>query len=72
MKTGEPVGEEKMLQRLSEAEKTGMIEGGIANAQDEPTQVWKSRLKPSRVLAILGTAGSSIRRVLARATKRVR
>ncbi|MGD0977533.1 MAG: exosortase/archaeosortase family protein [Candidatus Bathyarchaeia archaeon] len=44
-KTGEPIDYEEVLHRLSEAERTGIIEDGVANVQDEPTQVWKSHLK---------------------------
>jgi exosortase len=47
-KTGEPIEDEKMLQKLSETEKTGIIKGGIGNVQDDPTQIWRSRLKPSK------------------------
>jgi exosortase/archaeosortase family protein len=48
MKTGELLRDEEMLQRLYHAERTGMIRGGIANVQDEPTQVWRGRLKISK------------------------
>jgi hypothetical protein len=34
--------EEEMLQKLREAEKTGMIKREIANVRDEPTQIWKT------------------------------
>jgi exosortase len=40
-KTGEPLKDEEMLQRLRYAERTGIVEGDIANVQDEPTQVWR-------------------------------
>jgi exosortase/archaeosortase family protein len=42
-KTGEPLKDEEMLQRLYHAERTGIVEGDIANVQDEPTQVWRGR-----------------------------
>jgi len=47
-KTGEPIGDEEMLQRLFEAKKTGIIEDGVVNVQDEPTQVWKSHMRTPR------------------------
>jgi hypothetical protein len=47
-KTGEPLKDEEMLQRLYHAERTGIIEGDIANVQDEPTQVWRGQLKLSK------------------------
>jgi exosortase/archaeosortase family protein len=42
-KTGEPLKDEEMLQRLYQTERTGLVEGDIANVQDEPTQVWRGR-----------------------------
>jgi hypothetical protein len=42
---GEPIEEEKMLQKLSEAEKTGIIKGNIANVQDQPTKIWKTQME---------------------------
>ncbi len=47
-KTGEPLKDEEMLQGLYHAERTGIIEGDIANVQDEPTQVWRGQLKLSK------------------------
>ena len=47
-RTGEPLKDEEMLQRLYHAERTGMIKGDVANVQDEPTQVWRSQLKLSK------------------------
>lgn len=44
-KTGEPIKDEEMLQRLYHVERTGIVEGDIANVQDEPTRVWRGRLK---------------------------
>jgi hypothetical protein len=44
-KTNEPIEQEKILQKLSEAEKAGMIKSEIANVQDIPTHVWKSQVK---------------------------
>lgn len=41
---GEPIEEEKLLQRLSEVEKTGIIKSEIASIQDEPTQIWKTQM----------------------------
>jgi exosortase len=43
-RTGEPIREEKLLHRLSEAEKTGIIKSAIASIQDEPTQIWKTQI----------------------------
>jgi len=43
-RTGEPVQEEKLLQRLTEAEKTDIIKSAIASVQDEPTRVWKTQI----------------------------
>jgi exosortase len=42
-KTSEPLEEQKLLQKLSETEKTGIIKSNIANIHDEPTQVWKTQ-----------------------------
>jgi exosortase len=47
-KTDELINDEEVLHRLYDAEKTGIIEGGVANVQDVPTQVWKSNLKLPR------------------------
>jgi exosortase len=47
-KTGESIAYQEMLRRLSQAERTGIIEAGVANVEDEPTQVWRSHLKPSK------------------------
>jgi hypothetical protein len=47
-KTGKSIDKEEMLQRLSEAERTGIVERGVASVQDEPTQVWKGLLSPKR------------------------
>jgi len=44
-KTGQAIEEEKMLQKLSELEKTGIIKSDIANVQDEPKQIWKAQTK---------------------------
>jgi exosortase len=41
-RTGEIIEEEKLLHKLSEAEKTGIIKSEIASKQDEPTQIWKA------------------------------
>jgi len=43
-RTGEPIEEEKLLQRLAEAEKTGIIKRDLASIQDEPTQIWKTQI----------------------------
>lgn len=44
---GEPIEEEKLLNEISEAEKTGLIKSGIANNQDEPIKIWKTQF-PAR------------------------
>ena len=41
IKTVLQIEKEELLQRLSETEKTGIVEGRIANVQDEPTRIWK-------------------------------
>jgi len=43
-RTGEPIEEEKLLHKLSEAEKTGIIKSDIASNRDEPTQIWKTQM----------------------------
>jgi exosortase len=43
-KIGEPIPQEKLLQKLSETEKIGIIKSSIANIHDEPTQVWKTQM----------------------------
>jgi len=43
-RTGEPIEEEKLLQKLTEAEKTGIIKSAIASIQDEPTRIWKTQI----------------------------
>jgi exosortase len=42
---GDSVDSEELLQKLSEAEKTGIIRSEIASVYDEPTKVWKSQLR---------------------------
>ncbi len=42
--TGLQIGEKGLLQRLSEAEKTGIAESAITNIQDEPTHIWKTNM----------------------------
>jgi len=43
-KTGQPIDEKELLQRLSETEKTSIIKREIANVQDEPTVTWKTNM----------------------------
>jgi len=43
-RTGESVKDEKMLERLIEAEKAGIIKNEIANVQDQPTRIWKTQM----------------------------
>jgi hypothetical protein len=40
--TGEPIKDEEMLQRLSNVERTGIIERIVAKVKDEPYRVWRS------------------------------
>jgi len=49
-KTGESIEDEEMLRMLVRAERTGIIEAHVANVKDEPTQVWRSQLKLSKVI----------------------
>jgi exosortase len=44
-KIGKPIEDEELFQKLSETEETGIIKSEIANIQDEPAQIWKSRMK---------------------------
>jgi exosortase len=50
------IDEKDLLQKLSETEKTGIIESAIANIQDEPTRTWKTKMttKKSREHKHLG------------------
>jgi exosortase len=43
-KTGAKIDEKDLLQKLSEAQKTGIIESATANIQDEPTRTWKTKM----------------------------
>lgn len=43
-RTGEPIEEEKLLHKLRELERTGMIKDDIASIRDEPTIIWKTQL----------------------------
>jgi exosortase len=43
-KIGFLIEEKDLLQKLSETEKTGIIESAIANIQDEPTRTWKTKM----------------------------
>jgi len=47
-RTGEPIEEEKLLQKLREIEKTDIIKGDIANIRDEPTMIWKTQITMRR------------------------
>jgi len=40
--TGKTVGKEKLMQKLTEAEKIGIIKKDIANRRDEPVQIWRT------------------------------
>ena len=42
---GLTIDDEQLLSKLSDLEKTGIIKSEIANIQDEPAQIWKSRMK---------------------------
>ena len=41
---GQPINKEKLLQILTEIEKTGIIKSEVANKEDEPTQIWKTAM----------------------------
>jgi len=43
-RTGQFVTEEKLLQKLSQAENSGLIKSEIANVNDEPTHIWKTQM----------------------------
>ncbi len=43
-RTGIQIEEKDLVQKLSETEKTGIIASAIANVQDEPTRIWKTKL----------------------------
>jgi exosortase len=43
-RTGEPIEDEKLLQKLRELEKTDIIKGDITNIRDEPTMIWKTQM----------------------------
>lgn len=43
-RTGKPVDKEQLLHELSAIEKTGILKRVIANRDDEPTLVWKTRM----------------------------
>jgi exosortase len=45
-KTGKNIEKEELLNRISEAEKTGIIKSHIENNQDEPIQTWKAQMAP--------------------------
>jgi exosortase len=47
-KTGLQIGEKDLLEKLSETEKTGIIESAIANIQDEPTRTWKTKMTTTK------------------------
>ncbi len=42
--TGQTTSKEELIQRLSDAEKTGIVEKKIANIEDEPVQAWKTEI----------------------------
>jgi exosortase len=44
-RTGEPIETERLLQKLWEAERIGIVRSDIANIQDEPIRIWKSQMK---------------------------
>jgi exosortase len=43
-KTTQPIEEQKLLQKLLETEKIGIVKGYIANKHDNPTQIWKTQM----------------------------
>jgi len=42
--TGKTINKQQLLEKLSEIENTGIIKSSVANKQDEPLQVWKTRM----------------------------
>lgn len=46
--TGETIKEEKLFQKLVEAEKTGVIRSSVTNQYDEPIQIWKTQVNFKR------------------------
>jgi hypothetical protein len=40
--TGKPIARAEMLEKLSQIEKTGLIQRTVGNRNDEPTQAWKT------------------------------
>ncbi len=43
-KTGESIEAKKALERLTEAERAGIVKREIASIKDEPTQIWKTQM----------------------------
>jgi len=41
---GKPIDKEKLLQMLTEIEKTGIIKSEVVSREDDPTQIWKTAL----------------------------
>ena len=47
-KTGLKIDEKDLLQKLSETERTGIIESATANIQDEPIRTWKTKMTTTK------------------------
>ena len=45
-KTGNLIKKEELLEKISEAEKTGIIKSYIASIHDKPIQIWKAQIIP--------------------------
>lgn len=54
--TGENIIQEKLLQGLLEAEKIGILKSHIINQQDEPIQIWRTRLDVDKAQSAEKTA----------------
>jgi exosortase len=53
--TAEAEEKERLLQKLSQLEQTGIVSSDIANIQDEPTHVWKANMSTGKKAKTQGT-----------------
>jgi exosortase len=47
--TGQTIDNEKLMQKLTEAEKVGILKKDIGNRRDEPVQIWKPNIHHKQV-----------------------
>lgn len=47
--TGQTIDKEKLMQKLTEAEKVGILKKDIGNRRDEPVQIWKPNIHLKQV-----------------------